>query len=810
MRQRIRRSSFLVAGVAAAGLHVAPAFSDTPKAYTVPVLKEVIVTATKQKESLQNVPIAMTAISATGLKNRGVHSVIGLNALAPNVYVSENPGAPLISIISIRGETTGQPAIWMDPPVGVYLDGVYLGKAQGGVLNLVDLDHVEIIRGPAGTSFGRNTEGGAINFISKQPTGRFGGHLEVAGGEYDHQIYSASVNLPKFSIFSVSLSARDEKMDGWARNRTGPPLGAIHHQGFRGVVKFDFTRRLVGTYAFLYSNANDTPGPTSLYALSGWEGTFPQIFGSSPNPAAAYGGYVLGTAIQSALAPYITTRRPSTVSTFGPDNNADFDRAKNTMHTFTLEYRLNDNNHLKYIFARRRLFYDDQQNLNGTPVASTMVTYAPGFTIPQALDASYNRITNYTQTSDELQWIGRGAGLQYYAGLYYFKDSGTTFDAEDFSIFSTPAMYQNYGTGTSSKAAYAQVAYTFLKDWTVTVGDRYTKESKSGWTHAYDSQGFQGPFVTDSVPGTLPYTPYIASWSQQTPMGTIAYRINSDANVYFRAAKGFKSGGFSGELDSPAVTKPFNPETSVMTELGAKTTLLGGRARIDADIFRTKISDMQLTQLLPGTVQSFVANAGSATYQGFELEAAAVVARGWTLQANYGYLDTKFNTYITNPIIQLTGPYANGFDNGLYVNNSNASINAASNLVPPYAPRNTFDVNVDGRLLRTSLGNLRLIVDWSYVSTTYTFVANENLNAPNAGGQFVTSMDNLAPRPNVNARLVFDDVRVPGGSAEFALAVENLTNYNRPVQTIDYGMMLTADWEAPRMWTLSATYKFGD
>ncbi len=118
-----------MAGVAAAGLHVAPAFAKTAQVGTIPVLQEVIVTATKHEEPLQNVPIAITAIGAIELKNRGVHSVIVLNALAPNVYVSENPGAPLISIISIRGSTTGQPAIWMDPPVGLYLDGMYLGKA---------------------------------------------------------------------------------------------------------------------------------------------------------------------------------------------------------------------------------------------------------------------------------------------------------------------------------------------------------------------------------------------------------------------------------------------------------------------------------------------------------------------------------------------------------------------------------------------------------------------------------------------------------------------------------------------------------
>ncbi len=387
-------------------------------------------------------------------------------------------------------------------------------------MDLIDLDLVEAIRGPADTSFSRHTEGGAINFITKQPTGRFCNHLEVAGGEYGHPMYGANVDLPKFSILSVSLTARDEKMDGWARNLTGPPLGGIHHQGFSrpGEIRPPTGAWSVPTHTCNRMRMTRCARPVFTPSPAGRGRS--RTFGSSPNPAAAYRGYMLGTTIQSALAPYITTRRPSTVSTFEPDNSADFDRAKNTMRTFTLDYRLNDDYHLKYI-------------------------------------------------------------------------------------------------------------------------------------------------------------------------------------------------------------------------------------------------------------------------------------------------DTKFNTSITNPINQFAGPYANGFDDGLYVDNSSPKVSAASNLVPPYAPKNTFDVNINGRLFKTNFGNLRLVIDWSYVSTTYNLVANKSPNAPNTGGKFVSSIDSLAQRTNVNARLLLSHVQVPRGTTEFSLAVENLTNYDRPVQTIEFGRIVTADWEAPRMWKLTESFKSG-
>lgn len=151
-------------------------------------LDEIVVTAQKREERLQDVPISITAVSGEQLENRGVGGVSGLNALAPNLMFRPAAGSNLISVISIRGSVASQPAIWFDPAVGLYLNGVYLGKSQGSVFDLVDVERVEVLRGPQGTLFGRNTEGGAINFISRQPSGEFGGKAGIEYGKFDRKV----------------------------------------------------------------------------------------------------------------------------------------------------------------------------------------------------------------------------------------------------------------------------------------------------------------------------------------------------------------------------------------------------------------------------------------------------------------------------------------------------------------------------------------------------------------------------------------------------------------------------------------------
>ncbi|QZP07636.1 TonB-dependent receptor [Caenibius sp. WL] len=735
-------------------------------------LGEIIVTAQKREERLLDVPIAITAIGAEQLEARGVTSAAGLGGLAPNLFYRSNPGTRSIPTIGIRGSITGQPAIWVDPPVGMYVDGVYLGKSQGSVFDIVDLERVEVLRGPQGTLFGRNTEGGAINFVTRKPSGEFKGKANLEFGEYNRRVFGATVDLPKMSIVSVTLAARKELQDGWVKNSTSDDLGKTNRLSLRAAARFELGERLTADYAFDYSKTRDTPNPTSLYALSGWSGNFLSVFG----PA-------IGNAIQNALTPYVQTSRPKRIST-----NPDFPLFTNLTskgHSVTLDFEATDNLQLKYIFSHRSMHYNDSGDLDGSPLTS--VNVSPGFN--WGLLTYFNRDTHYKQTSHELQAIGSALdnNLKYVVGLYHFKDDGTTRGAQLFSLFGTGPVRSEYASDTTAKAIYAQIDYTFLERLTATVGLRYTSERKGGWTHRFNTQGFDGPFSSE----IFPYTEYSAKFHGTTPVAALSYKITDDINLYARVARGFKSGGFSSELSDPRVVNPYKPQKSLSMELGVKSRLFDNRATLNLTYFRNRITDQQLTQLLPASTQSFLSNAGKSIYQGIEIEAAAQIADGWSLQVGYGYLHTKFKKFLDNS-------FAPG----------RPLIDTASNRLAPYAPKHSLNINLDGELADTKYGRLHLITDYTYVSKTYLYPVNKSLTAPNAGGSYVAALDGLPSLPNLNMRLALSDIPIGPGKAELSLFVKNVTNEKKQVQGIDFGMYRSANWNEPRTITGTLSYKW--
>lgn len=730
-------------------------------------LEEVVVTAQKREQNLQEVPISITALGADDINNRGIVSLSSLNAVAPNVMFRESPTSNLISVVSIRGSVAGNPAIWMDPLVGLYLNGVYLGKSQGSVFDVVDIERIEVLRGPQGTLFGRNTEGGAINFITRQPSGEFSGRVGMELGNYDHRALRLNMDLPKMGIASASFGLLKQERDGWAENLTGPDMGAVDNEAARASVLLDFSDRFRAIYDFDYSKADNTPPPVSMYALNGWRGTPSDVLGAA------------GPVIESELAPHVRNKRPSKVSNHGEV----WERNKTSAHTLTLDYAIGESDQIKYIFSHRNMEYDDSQDSDGTPLG--MITVP----VTMHLTARYNRSTDYEQESHELQWIGTKGPLDYVLGLYYFEDEGDTHGAQHTGIFFQPPQRSDYGTNTRSKAVFGQIDYALGQQWTVTLGARHTKERKGGWSHRFGTDGFDGAFVSE----ILPYTSYSEDFSDTTPMAAVSWALTDDLNFYARVAKGFKSGGFSSELAVPEVSVAYEPQTSTSAEVGVKSILWNDRLRLNAAVYRTEISDQQLTQLIPGTTQSLMVNAGESTYKGFELEATVVIAEGWQLQFNYGYLDASFDKFP---------------DNALNLGPDRPIIETASNRVAPYAPRNTYSAYLNGLLMRTAWGELRAMLEYSYTDQTYLYAANKSLTAPNAGGQYLADLVEISSLENINARLQLRDIPAGRGTVDLSLWVRNLTDEDEMQQGIDYSAFRTASWQAPRTYMLTADYRW--
>ncbi|QDX82430.1 hypothetical protein B9N43_15015 [Denitratisoma sp. DHT3] len=751
-------------------------------------LEEVIVTAQKRAERLQDVPISIAAIGGAQLETRGLEGAKNLDGLVPNVTIKPNNSSPLISAVAIRGLNSGQPGIWADPAVGLYLDGVFVGKNQGSLFEIADLERIEVLRGPQGTLFGRNTEGGAINFITRKPAGVFSGNVGIELGNRHRHVERASIDLPKVGAMSLSFALRNEEQDGFINNPTGKKWGDKNRQSARLAANFDISPKFKIDYAYDTSTINEMPSsPSSLISTTGYNKlyTSPLVTGTDP--------YFNG--LRAQMAQYVNAGYPSSV---GSDPNRQyFQKLDVSGHMLTANYELNANNSLKYIGSYRKMRYQDSTDLDGTPL--------PIF--------NAGKDTHYDTYSHEFQWIGNTERMNYVLGYYQFRDDGNTLSFQNglfynFGMDPRGPYYQMpyYRVKTDAKAVFAQVDYKLTNALTATVGVRRTTEEKGGdiWK-IYTTSGFAMPGPNTPVGasagaayGTVAYQPTwtpqsnTASFSATTPVMALSYRLNESVNVFGRVAKGFKSGGFSLEAPTSAqAMTPFQPERSTAYELGVKTSFWDGKAQVNATVFRTDVKDFHVSLLPPGGTTPVIVNAGKSRSQGFELEGSFVLAPGWKLQTNYGYLDAKFKEYLGR-------------------NQWGALVDVASNTVLGYAPKHQLSVSLDGRLAKTQWGTLRGILDVNYSAKYYNYSGQKTAVGTNVNVGNSVDESTIPAMTFVNARLLLSGVPVGGpGAADLSLWVRNLTDQKKMLGHIDVGgYYRVAQWTEPRTYGVSLNYKW--
>ena len=198
------------------------------------VLEQVVVTVQRRKEKLQDVPVAATAIGAADLELRGIGNISDLSSLAPNLLVLHTPGNASASQIAIRGSVTSNPALFWETTVGMYVDGVFVGKSQGSIFDMVDLERVEVLRGPQGTLYGRNTIAGAVNMITRKPSGELSGSVNVDIGNFNSKVTKLSLDLPSIGPLNASIGLRDEKRDGWVKTTAGSSVADLNSRNVQG------------------------------------------------------------------------------------------------------------------------------------------------------------------------------------------------------------------------------------------------------------------------------------------------------------------------------------------------------------------------------------------------------------------------------------------------------------------------------------------------------------------------------------------------------------------------------------------------
>ncbi len=256
-------------------------------------LGAIVVTAQKRSENIQDVPIAISAVGSEYLESRGIDSIDKLGTIAPNVKIERAPGSKTISQASIRGSVTINPAITWEPAVGLYLDGVYIAKAQGSIFDVADLERVELLRGPQGTLYGRNALAGAINLVTRKPSGQLGASFEATYGSFNDVRLRGVVDLPRMGIFSAKVSGQYRRRDGLIKLSPRSPSGAertdsIHSGSFMVQVRAELSDAITADYTYDYTKSDQDP-PFSQLLRVNRNGEFRDIF-DPKSPGYAYGG----------------------------------------------------------------------------------------------------------------------------------------------------------------------------------------------------------------------------------------------------------------------------------------------------------------------------------------------------------------------------------------------------------------------------------------------------------------------------------------------------------------------------------------
>ena len=604
-------------------------------------LAEVIVTAQKRPENLQKTPISISVLNGEDLKNRHVESLVDLIAGgAPSLHIAPYASRPFNLILSIRGvgvmTDTNQPA--RDPGVGVYIDGVYLGRPQGLNAALYDVDRIEVLKGPQGTLFGRNTEGGALNITTKKPSGQF--HLDVTGGAGNYGSYKSEVHLdlPEYHDFSVKIDGIITARDGVVSNPLAgaSDFGAYNRRGVHAQVQWKPTDHFTANYS--YDTGHDES--TTLYQnlISPGTNKVAPINPIQPNR-------VDTAAVGIPLQPSIGTQ-------FG--------------HALTLTWEVSPALTIKSISSYRELTQTQWQNGTATSV----------FT-PNAQFARYSLAEfQQHQYSQEFQAIGEVGRFKYVAGALAYhehvEDMAQTFNSMQFNATGTaasvlplgsnitpvaidiPILFPHAGIDRASRVSsdsyglYGQATYTppiFDDILHLTGGLRWTDDKKDGELYVINNAVPVDAFGKSGVLG------FKKSWSRVDPMVNLAVDVTPDVQAYGKWSTGYKSGGANSRSLSYGA---FGPEEISMFELGAKSEFFEHRLRFNIAAYAGTYKNFQVDFTAP--YYSFDANGnvitsasttrtttdtinapGNGHVSGVETEFMVAPMEGLTISGSYTY-----------------------------------------------------------------------------------------------------------------------------------------------------------------------------
>jgi iron complex outermembrane receptor protein len=717
-------------------------------------LADIVVTAQKREENLQTAPLSVSAITADVLEAKAITGVANLTAVAPSLLASGPSGAPNNTALFVRSIGVQDPILTSDSPVALYVDGVIIARSAGSAFEIADLERVEVLRGPQGTLYGRNTIGGAVNLITRKPSADFGVRQKFSVGNYG--LFSSRSTIDTGDIGETGLRASvtylHKENNGYVDDVNQPSRrdpSAAKADGVRAAIAFDKQSGFRANYVFDYNRSK-------AYSVAS------QITAARPDLAL----FFAGSPAAGGGTFTVSDKRLDTIAL--DDNGPTIDKVLG--HALTLEADIGENAVLRSITSYRRWDqdvkqgdFDGQDTLFG-PILGVGPTLFP----LKLFSATAERRQH--QVSEEINLIGKiNDRFDYVLGAYFFEEKARENNPQFFTVV-TPfggiplSSTLDYGHESSTKALFAQGTAHLSERLNVTAGARYT------WDEKNLDQTLPAPRDLDRK-----YENF--NWAV-----SLDYQLQDEVMAYGRIATGYKAGGFSAR----SFDNGFKPEELTSYEVGMKTEWLDKRLRLNASAYYSERKDMQVTSFVAGAggAVAITTNAAKAKYKGIELEALAMPVDRLTLNATFGYVDRDYDEYVV-------------FDTATGMDMDIASFAKFS-----YSPSTTFNAGAQYDFPAFAFGKLAARLDYNYISKRY-FDSNPRTSP------FLNDIDAPA-RGLLDARLTLSDIAIGSGDAALSLWGKNISDKEYKNLGTDFGALgfATNSYGDPMTWGLDLSIRY--
>lgn len=606
-------------------------------------VQEVLVTARKRAESLQETPVAVTAFSQENLRQIGATRLDDIAAHVPNLVLERDAASNGVGRILLRGVGALNAGITNDPGVGLYLDGVLIAKPSGSLLDVLDVQRIEVLRGPQGTLFGRNTVGGAINVITIKPGPGLGGFIDVMAADPAQGIVRAGVNVPLVDgLLYARISGAYNITRGYSYNTfDNQYYDNVDRYALRGALRYTPSKYLTIDLTGDFMNDNSRgPGVqcrwVNVQPVPGFVGLINFVDGID------FKGECQKTDQPNSHNVSFDAPAQSKIRTYGASATVDWSPG---------QVGILDNLDVKAIFGYRHEDPHRVADLDAVP-----------FVIIHAYDLNPNKLNQY---SAELQLTGDAIQnhLHFVTGFYEFKEDGkSTRFTEVVPNVAMIGLHFNsvdkQNIGNNAQAVYGQATYDLNKIISVTGGARYTTEKKGfvAYRAIIGANDPSGPVL--SIPTNTSLTAKFNHWTSMAnitlhaPHSLIDGTMLDEGIAYFTFSQGFKSGGFNaeGQANLGNLNK-YDPETLDSYEVGLKLTAFDHRLVFDAAYFISDYNNIQIDTLtadaVTGNIVQDIVNAAKARINGVELEATAYPIPHLELSASVGTTHAKYLKFLT-------------------------------------------------------------------------------------------------------------------------------------------------------------------